>query len=244
MLNEPNQELAVITGAARRIGRRIALEMAFKGYAIGLHYHQSKKEALQTAAEIEEIGAAVILLPADLCDPCAIEGMFSKISASPYRLSVLVNSAAEMQMGNLRDLTVESWDQTLTLNLRAPWLCARAAAPYMEESGGIIINISDSGARKVWGGYPAYIISKAGLETLTRLLARSLSPKIRVNGVAPGLVLPPADLAPEEWGRLVDRLPLPREGSVDDIAKAVSFLIESPYITGEILIVDGGYQLI
>ena len=243
MTESKKPELAVITGAARRIGRSLALELAQRGYRIGLHYYQSQAEAQITAAEIERLGGSAVLLQADLRDPDQITVMFAEIASLPDRLTVLVNAAAVMKPADLRDLSVEAWESTLSLNLRAPWLCAQAAAALMTEQGGVIINISDSGARKVWSGYPDYTISKSALETLTRLLARSLAPKIRVNAVAPGLILESAHLAAGEWERLVNRLPARRSGSPADVARAVVFLIESMYITGEILVVDGGYQL-
>ncbi len=243
MTEGKKRELAVITGAARRIGRSVALELAARGYRIGLHYYQSRAEAQKTAAEIERLGTSAVLLQADLREPDQISAMFADIASLPERLTVLVNAAAVMKPADLRDLSIEAWESTLSLNLRAPWLCAKAAAPLMTDKGGVIINVSDSGARKVWSGYPDYIISKSALETLTRLLARSLAPAIRVNGVAPGLILPSAHLAPDDWERLVNRLPLRQSGSPEDVARAVAFLIESMYITGEILVVDGGYQL-
>jgi NAD(P)-dependent dehydrogenase (short-subunit alcohol dehydrogenase family) len=134
------------------------------------------------------------------------------------------------------------WDATLNLNLRAPWLCAREAARIMPP-GSCIINISDAGTSKVWTGYPAYAVSKAGLETLTRLLAKMLAPGIRVNAVAPGLILPAPDVPPEQWQRLVQKLPLKREGRVENLVQAVAFLLDNEYITGQIIAVDGGYQL-
>jgi len=114
----------------------------------------------------------------------------------------------------------------------------------MQPEGGLIVNISDSGAAKTWTGYPAYEVSKAGLEMLTRLLARSLAPSIRVNAIAPGLILPPPDFPQAEWERLVLRLPLKKPGSPEAVIHALLFLIDNQYVTGETLVVDGGYQLI
>ena len=236
--------LALVTGAAHRLGRAIALELARQGFAIGLHYHGSTDAAERTAREIEAI-APVYRLPADLADPAQVEDLFARAAALPHPLRVLVNSAAVMARGSLRSLPVADWDATLDLNLRAPWLCARAAASLMEPAGGgAIVNISDSGAGRAWTGYPAYILSKNGLETLTRLLARALAPAVRVNAVAPGLILPAADLPPEQWQRLVDRLPLQAAGTPEDVARAVVFFVQNPYITGQVLAVDGGYQLV
>lgn len=243
MIHNPNNAMALITGAGVRVGRAIALRLAARGYTIGLHWHRSEELAQQTAQAIEKIGVAVVPLQADLRDPEQIEVMFSQVAASPYRLAVLVNSAAVMQAGDLMDITVEDWDATLALNLRAPWLCARAAARLMGDQGGVIIQISDTGARKTWTGFPAYVVSKSALETLTRLLARRLGPHIRVNAVAPGLILPADGMEENDWQRLVQKTALQHPGKPEDVARAVEFLVENLYITGEVLTVDGGYSL-
>lgn len=237
--------LALVTGAARRVGRAIALALAQEGFAIGLHYHSSRAEAEETASAItRSTSAPVYLLPADLSQPGQIEDLFGRISELPHPLRVLVNSAAEMNPGDLHELPVEEWDSALNLNLRAPWLCARAAARQMGAGGGVVINITDSGAQKAWTGYPAYIISKSALESLTKLLARALAPAVRVNAVAPGLILPSSTLSAEAWERLVERLPLKAAGSPEDVARAVVFFVNNPYITGQVLAVDGGYQIL
>jgi pteridine reductase len=237
--------LALVTGAAHRLGRAIAFALAGQGFAIGLHYHHSRAAAEETAAALAEAAPVpVYLLPADLSQPAQVEDLFTRAAALPHPLRVLVNSAGRMSRGELREMPVEEWDSTFNLNLRAPWLCSRAAARLMEPAGGVIINISDSGAHKAWTGYPAYVVSKAGLEALTRLLARALAPAVRVNAVAPGLILPSAGLPAETWDRLVDRLPLLAAGQPEDIARAVLFFVQNPYITGQVLAVDGGYQLI
>ncbi len=234
----------LVTGGARRLGRAIALGLAQEGYAIGLHYHHSAEDAMQTAEEIRAAGAPVSLFQADLTQPDQIEVMFAEVERQFGRLQVLINSAAIMVHGNLSQLTIPVWDAIMALNLRAPWLCSQYAARLMQNSGGVIINISDSGSRKTWTGYSAYIISKAGLEVLTRLLARTLAPTIRVNAVAPGLILPPESMPDEDWQRLIKRLPAQKAGVPDDVVSAVLFLIRNAYLTGQILVVDGGYQLI
>lgn len=235
--------LAVVTGAAHRLGKAIAFELAQCGYVIGLHYHRSVLAAQETADQLKQAGAAVELMQADLRDPAEVEKLFQHLDTMPYRLKVWVNSASVMERGDLRTLTVADWDATLALNLRAPWLCAREAAGRMKD-GGVIINLTDSGARKTWTGFAAYAVSKAGLETLTRLLAKTLAPRVRVNGVAPGFILPAKDQDEAEWVRLVERLPLRQAGSPADVAQTVRFLVENQYITGETIVVDGGYQLV
>jgi len=236
--------LALVTGAAHRVGKAIALALAQKGYAIGLHYHRSESDARQTAAELQAFSPAVFLLQADLTQEQEVERLFQQVSELPHRLEVLVNSAGQMQSGDLMTLTGEAWDAALAINLKAPWLCARNAAVLMKPHGGLIVNITDAGSSRPWTGYPAYIISKNGLEMLTRLLAKRLAPEIRVNAVAPGLILPSPDLSPQKWDRLVQRVPLERTGSLAEIAAAVLFLLENKYMTGQTVVVDGGYQLV
>ncbi len=238
--------LAIVTGASRRLGRAIALELAGQGLAIGLHYHRSASQAQETAAEIRGSGIPVFLLQADLADPGQIEAMFRQVAALPYRLKVLVNAAAVMPRADILTIPAEEWDQTLALNLRAPLLCAQAAARLMtrQGQGGLIVNISDTGARKTWTGFPAYTVSKAALETLTQLLARKLAPGIRVNAVAPGLILPSETTSAAEWERLTARVPLGRAGSPEEVAQAVAFLLHNEYITGQTIVVDGGYQIV
>ncbi len=235
--------LALVTGGSRRLGKAIALALAREGYAIGLHYFRSAGEVEATAAEIRALGVAAYPLYADLSDPGQIDELFAAVACLPERLGVLVNSAAVMARGDLLSLSPAEWDSVMALNLRAPLLCAQRAARLMEE-GGLIVNISDTGARKNWTGFPAYTVSKAALETLTRLLARVLAPRIRVNGVAPGLILPSRGMEPEAWERLTERVPLKRGGKPEEIAQTVAFLVHNEYITGQTIVVDGGYQVV
>jgi pteridine reductase len=233
------QPLALITGAAHRLGKVFALTLARAGYDILLHYNSAEDAALQTRAEIESVGRRVILARADLTQPAEIQSLVSNIES----LDVLVNSAAFIPSGNLDTLTLENWDASLDLNLRAPFLLAQACAPKMT-AGGLIVNITDVGAQKTWSRYPSYTVSKAALESLTKILARALAPKIRVNAIAPGFVLP-SDIVPaEEWERLINRVPLKRPARSEEVASALEFLIKNEYITGQTIVVDGGYSLI
>ena len=235
--------LALVTGAAHRLGKAFALTLARHGYAILLHYHTAREKAEQTAVEIKAIGVPVHLVQADLTDPAGVDSLFTVIDSVPHKLTVLVNSAAVMQKKDLRTLTVDDWNATLDLNLRAPFLLGQAAAKRMP-AGGLIVNVSDIGAGKLWTGYPAYVISKSALETLTRLMAKTYAPAIRVNAIAPGLVLPSENVTPEEWEKLVSRLPLQRPASVDEVAAALDFLLQNESVTGQTIVVDGGYSLI
>jgi pteridine reductase len=237
----PDLGLALVTGAGRRIGKAIAIEMGRLGYTVGVHYFHSAPEAAALVVELNDLGVRAHALQADLNDPAQVERLFAQVADLPEPLSVLINSAAVMPAGNLRDLSLADWESTLNLNLRAPFLCAQWAARLMR-AGSVIINISDTGARKTWTRYPAYTLSKAGLETLTRLLARELAPAIRVNAVAPGFVLPQSGTDPAVWQSLIAKVPMRRAAEPQEIAGAVAFLVQNPYITGQILTLDGGYQ--
>lgn len=231
--------LALVTGAAHRLGKAFALTLAHAGYDIILHYNSSSDEALQTKAEIESLSRSVTLAQADLTQPEQIQSLVSNLPS----LSVLVNSAAFMPSGNVDSLSLENWDTSLDLNLRAPFLLAQECAKKMTD-GGLIVNITDVGAQKAWSKYPSYTVSKAALESLTKILARALAPKIRVNAIAPGFVLQ-SDIVPEEeWQRLIGRIPLKRPARTDEITSALEFLLKNEYVTGQTIVVDGGYSLI
>ena len=235
--------LALVTGAAHRLGRSFALTLARQGYAILLHYHRSAEAAASTADEIRAMHVPVYPMEADLTDDAQIQILFSALDSINLRLRVLVNSAAEIKRADLRTVSASDWDATLDLNLRAPFLLAQKASERMIE-GGLIVNVTDAGTEKAWTGFPAYLVSKSGLEALTRLLARTYAPDIRVNAIAPGLVLPSEDIPMEEWNKLVSRLPLKRAASLDDVAVALEFLLKNGSVTGQTIVVDSGFSLI
>lgn len=235
--------LALITGSAHRLGKAFALTLARMGYDLLLHYHSAEEQAQQTKSEIEALGVKVHLVQADLTQPDQIQSIFTTLDSLHSAFRLLINSAAIMPVANPLDLELQDWDSALDLNLRAPFLLAQHAAKRMT-AGGLIVNISDIAAQKAWSRYPSYTISKAGLESLTKLLARSFAPNIRVNAIAPGLVLQSDVVNPEEWDKLVNRLPLKRAATLDEITCTLQFLINNEYITGQTIIVDGGYSLI
>jgi NAD(P)-dependent dehydrogenase (short-subunit alcohol dehydrogenase family) len=241
--------LALVTGGAQRLGKAFALTLARMGYDLLLQYHSAEEQAQKTKNEIESLGVNVHLVKADLTQPDEIKSLFSQLdfilhpSREAFILSLLVNSAAIMPVGNPRELELQDWDSALELNLRAPFLLAQQAAKRMT-AGGLIVNITDIGAQKAWSRYPSYTVSKAGLESLTKLLARALAPSIRVNAIAPGLVLPSDVVTQEQWDKLVEKLPLKRAATLDEITSALEFLINNEYITGQTIVVDGGYSLV
>lgn len=243
--------LAIVTGGAHRLGRAFALTLAYQGYAVLVHYHRSAQLMNRTVTEIKSFGVPAYSVQADLTQVEQVESLFvlvdsllSQPQAQLRRLAVLVNSAAVMPRGNAQTLPVADWDTALDLNLRAPFLCAQQAAKRMTNDGGLIVNVSDTGAEKAWSRFPSYTVSKAALESLTRVLARSLAPGIRVNAIAPGLVLPSENVSPEEWENLIQRLPLKRAATTEEVASALEFLIKNEYVTGQTIVVDGGYSLV
>ena len=242
--------LAVVTGGAHRLGRAFALTLAYAGYAVLVHYHRSSQLAAKTVADIKSFGVPAFSMQADLTQAEHIQSLFtlvdSLLSQPESRLShlaILVNSAAVMLRGKAGTLPVEEWDTVLDLNLRAPFLCAQQASTRMKR-GGLIVNVSDIGAEKAWSGFPSYTVSKAALESLTKVLARSCAPSVRVNAIAPGLVLPSENVTDEEWDRLVARLPLKRPATTEEVASALEFLLKNEYVTGQTIVVDGGYSLL
>ena len=237
--NLPMSPLALVTGAAHRLGKAFALTLARQGFDIVLHYHSADEEAYQTQTEIESLSRTVILARADLTQPSEVKSLISNLPS----LRVLVNSAAYMPHGAVDSLSVENWDASLDLNLRAPFLLAQGCAQKMTD-GGLIINVTDVGAQKAWSRYPSYTVSKAALESLTRILARALAPKIRVNAIAPGFTLQSEIVSPEEWDRLIGRIPLKRAARSDEVTSALEFLLKNEYVTGQTIVVDGGYSLV
>ncbi len=231
--------VALVTGAGRRVGRILAIVLGSRGYDIAVHYYLSATEAAETAAELERRGGHGRLFQANLEDACAPAQLVRDVVASMGRLDVVVNSAAVMVRTPLGHVTPESWDFILDLNLRGPFLIAQEAANHLPE-GGVIVNIADLSAFETWPAFIPHGVSKAALVHLTRALARVLAPRIRVNAVAPGTVLLPEGWDPAASERLRETTPLKRWGSPEDVARAVLYLLDATYVTGETLLVDGG----
>ncbi|MEJ2013325.1 MAG: SDR family oxidoreductase [Anaerolineales bacterium] len=237
--------VALVTGAAHRVGRAIAAGLSERGYRIMLHYNQAQEEARETAGHLTARGTDVALHQADLTDLQQIEALFNHAAEHFERLDVLVNSAAIMRRMDFDHVNAAEWADSIDLNLRAPFFCTQQAARIMKQNGGgVVINISDIAARQPWPRFPVHSISKAGLEMLTRVAAAYLAPEIRVNGIAPGPVLKPEGMSEDRWQKLGAALPLGRTGTPHAVVEAVLFLIENNEINGEILAVDGGNQLL
>jgi pteridine reductase len=232
-------QVALVTGAGKRIGRAVALRLAREGADIVIHYNRSKSEADEAVAEIENIGRKSIAVQADLSDVTQIGRLFQHASARFGRLDVLVNSAANFLPARLEDTTEKTWDMVLDTNLKAPFFCAQAAAPILKKSSGVIINFGDIGGILAWPGYIPHCASKAGVIMLTKCLAKALAPEVRVNAIAPGTITMSGD--PSEWeADFIRRAPLHRAGTTEDVADAVSYLVHAKFVTGQVLVLDGG----
>jgi pteridine reductase len=232
-------QVALVTGAGKRIGRAVALRLAREGADIVIHYNRSKSEADDAVAEIENAGRKSIALQADLRDVSQIERLFLQTSARFGRLDVLVNSAANFLPARLEDTTENTWDMVLDTNLKASFFCAQAAAPMLKKSSGVIVNFADIGGILAWPGYIPHCASKAGVIMLTKCLAKALAPEVRVNAIAPGTITMSGD--PSEWeADFIRRAPLHRAGTTEDVADAVSYLVHAKFVTGQVLVLDGG----
>lgn len=239
-------KVAMVTGAARRVGKSIALALAGKGAHILVHYDRSEDDAQQTAEEIRRLGVRAEIVQANLGNPVSIEQMFTAAESHFGRLDVLVNSASAFQKRDFLELSIEDWNYVIGINLRAPFLCSQLAAHLMlaRGEGGCIINIADIAGEEPWARYPHHSVSKAGLLMLTRVAAKSLAPTIRVNAVVPGPVLKPDRMPDHRWNRLGEVIPLKRTGEPEHVAQAVLALIENDFATGSIFHVDGGDSLV
>lgn len=243
-MNEPEiQRVALVTGGAVRLGRAIALGFARAGYDILVHYNASEEPAREVVRLVEAMGRRGAAVQADLSRPGEPRLLLDALTHAFPRLDVLVNGAAGFDATPLLDVDAEAWDRVLALNVRAPHLMVREAAPFLSETRGAVVNLVDLSAFQPWTEYPVHAVSKAALAHLTRVQARALAPRVRVNAVAPGAVLPPDDYPVERLEALRARTPLQALGTPDDVVEAVLFLARAPYITGQVLAVDGGRLL-
>lgn len=241
-------QVALVTGAAHRVGKAIALELARRGVHILVHYGSSAAAATETVREIKSMGVDAFSVQADVSGQTGVETIFTALREHFGCLNILVNSAANFQKRDLLEVSLQDWQETINTNLTGPFLCTQAAAALMRQndpSGGVIINILDKGALEPWPEYPHHSVSKAGLWMLTQVSAASLGPDIRVNAVIPGPVMKPAgaNMSDEEWAKVGQRTPLRRTGTAEDVARAVAYLTSEDYLTGAVIHVNGGEHL-
>jgi len=236
-------KVALVTGAAKRIGRSIALRLAAEGADVIVNYRNSKMEADEVVTQITAMGRRAIAVQGDVAKRAEVLALFATVEREFGRLDILVNNAGMFFAAKFEELTEEQWDTILDTNLKSQFLCSQAAAPMLRRSGqGRIINFASLGGLLAWPAYTHYCVSKAGVIMLTRCMARALSPEITVNAVAPGTISFHGD-APEIAEDFIRRAPLHRTGGPEDIDEAVIFLVRSPFITGQVIVVDGGRTL-
>jgi pteridine reductase len=246
MSARPRRGKALITGAGIRVGRAIARALAAAGYDLLLHAHSSRSGVEETAGEVEALGARATLFSADLSRVEEVERLAAEVAEATESLDVLVHNAAIYQQAPFASIDREAYRRMLAINLDAPFFLTQALLPLLEAGRSpVVIHIGDIGGVDAEPGYAHYSVSKAGLLMLTRALAVELAPTIRVNSVSPGTVAFPEDFGFEAKERILSRIPLGREGTVDDIASAVVFLAkDAPYMTGQDLKVDGGRSVL
>jgi len=236
-------QVALVTGAARRIGRELAVRLAAEGAQVAVHYRRSRAEADAVVAEIAGAGGEAICIAADLTRHAEIETLFGAVERRFGRLDILVNSAAAFFPTPLAETTEEQWDSLLDANLKSQFFCAQRAAPLLRAYGrGRIVNFASLGGLVAWPRYSAYCVSKAGVIMLTRCLARTLAPEVTVNAIAPGTISFAED-APELAENYIRQAPLGRTGTPQDITEAVLYLLRAEFVTGQVLVVDGGRSI-
>lgn len=245
----------LITGAGKRIGRALALDFAHNGWHVAVHYHTSRDAAESLATEIRALGRNAIAVPCDLGDSHAVRNLLPQCIAALGPVTCLINNASEFRFDSITDLSPESWDLHLNINLKAPVFLAKALADHLSalpnSAGqapvrplqGNIINIID---QRVWNLTPeffSYTVSKAGLWSATRMLAQALAPRVRVNAIGPGPVLQSIHQTPEDFAREVSSTLLERGTTPDEIAQAIRFILGASAMTGQMVALDGGQHL-
>lgn len=236
---------ALVTGAGVRLGREIALTLAGAGFDLVLHYNRSQDSAEQLALQIRALGREASLIQADLGATSGCEALVSAVKARWGGVDVLVNNAAIWERRALGQIDAAAWDRMQAINSRAPFLLTVGLLDGLQNSalpgGGAVVNITDIGGERPPPGFTHYVVSKAALIMLTRAMAIELAPRVRVNAVSPGPVMLPEGTSPADREAILATVPMGREGSAADIARAVRYLVlDAPYVTGHVLAVDGG----
>ncbi|HYG90152.1 MAG TPA: SDR family oxidoreductase [Azospirillum sp.] len=243
-MGEIKRKAALVTGAGKRIGRAIALDLAAQGWAVGVHYHRSRGEAEAVVAEIERAGGRAAAVPADLGAEAEVKRLVPRTVEALGTLTVLVNNAAPFVRDEADSVTRESWDLHMEAGLRAPFVLMQAFARQLpEDDHGVIVNLLD---QRVWNLTPhfvSYTVAKTGLLTLTQTMALALAPRIRVNGIGPGPTLRNERQSEAQFAAQCNATPLKRGATPEEIAAAVRFLIAAPAVTGQMIALDGGEHL-
>lgn len=236
-------KVALVTGGGVRLGRAMALALAGRGMRVAVHYHRSAGEAEALVADLRAAGGQARAFGEDLGVSGAAARLAARVVEELGGVDVLVNSASVFPPETLEETDEALFDRTLAVNLRAPFFLIRHLAATLRERRGVVVNMADLAGMQPWARYAAHSLSKAALVHLTRVAARALAPEVRVVGIAPGAVLPPEGTPPEEMERLARRAALGRTGSPQDVVRALLYLLDAEFVTGEVLVVDGGRLL-
>lgn len=245
-MNDKFKKWALVTGGAKRIGATIAETLHNNGFNVAIHYNSSSDSAEQLCAQFNaKKQDSSIAIGADLLDQSSLENLIPSLIEKTKRLDVLVNNASTFYPTPIEKIVLEDWENLFGTNLKAPLFLSKYAAKYLRQSRGTIINIIDIHSKKPLKDHPIYGSAKSGLAMLTRSLASDLAPAVRVNGISPGLILWPENNPSDQVkNNILQQIPLKKIGTSEDIANCVLFLIEdAPYITGEIIAVDGGRSM-
>lgn len=233
-----------MTGGARRVGRAFALGLAAAGARVVVNYNASAREAEETVAHIRARGGEALAVQADVSRLDDIRRLVDETCSAFGGLDILVNSASLFEQMAFAAITEAEFDRVLGVNLKAPFFLSQQAAPHLANGGGTIVNIVDLSALQAWPSFAHHAVAKAGLAHLTRVLARALAPDVRVNAIAPGNVLPPENHGGEDFAGGSDRRLVERAGRPDDVVEALLWLVRSEFVTGQVVVVDGGRMLI
>ncbi|MEG9436136.1 SDR family oxidoreductase [Edaphobacter sp. HDX4] len=233
---------ALVTGAAKRIGRTVALTLAEEGANVAITYRSSQPEAQETVRDLIAKGVQAVAIRCDLCDPEAVQRTVAETADRFGRLDIVVNNAGMFESVALEDISVEQWDRMFATNTRAPFLVARAALPHLRQVEGRIVNIGSLGGQHPWATHGHYCTSKAALHMLSETMAKAWAPEVSVNAVAPGMIV--QGEIEEAYEHFARKTPMQRNGTAEDVAAAVLFFASAPtFITGQLLTVDGGLGL-
>ncbi len=249
MRTDLRDKIALVTGSAHRVGRAVALELAKHGVHILVHYHRSgPSQVRDTMQDIKSYGVDAFSVQADISQAEGVDTLFNGLQERFDRLDILVNSAAVFQKRRLLAVSLEDWNLTMNVNLRAPFLATQQAAKIMAGNpvpGGVIVNICDAGVDGPWKAYPHHGVSKSALWMLTQVSALSLGPSIRVNAIVPGPVMKTAGLqiSDDDWAKVGERNPLKRTGAAEDVARAALYLCQEDFLTGSLIHVNAGEHL-
>lgn len=237
--------VAIVTGGAHRVGKAFSVGLARAGARVVVNYHSSADEADRTVEEIRSGGGEAVGVRADVSNAGDRAHLIAAARDAYGGLDILVNSASLFEQAPFAEIDEGAFDRVLGVNLKAPFFLSQAAAPLLTDGGGgVIVNIVDLSARQAWPSFSHHAVSKAGLAHLTRVLARALAPRIRVNAIAPGNVLPPEDYDGRDFAGGSDRRVVERAGRPDDVVETLLWLISADFVTGQVVTVDGGRILL